>query len=73
MTNQLRIARITVTTELVWDDGEELTPGPQLQPISVPLSRLAEFGQTLPAEVAALAAKLEAERAASGDEEVTQH
>jgi hypothetical protein len=61
MTAQLRISKLIVTTELVWDDGQELTPGPQLQPVAVPLSQLAGFGQTLPDEVAALSAKLLAE------------
>jgi len=59
---KLRIAHLIVQPVLVWDDGEELTPGPELGQISIPLSKLADFAGTLPAEVAALAAKLEAEQ-----------
>jgi hypothetical protein len=70
MTAQLCIARLVVTTELVWDDGQELTPGPQLQPVALPLSQLVGFSQTLPDEVAALAAKLLAE---SGDSNSAEH
>jgi hypothetical protein len=49
---QLRIVQVIVTPVLMWDDGEELTTGPQLQPITVPLSKLAELANSLPAEVA---------------------
>lgn len=61
---RLRIDRIVVQTVLVWDDGEELTPGPEVEPVAMPLSRLAEFAATLPIEVAALGASLEAETSA---------
>lgn len=61
MTRTLRIAKIIVQPVLVWDDGEELQDGPQLGQISMPLSHLLEFGEGLPAEVAALQAKLESE------------
>lgn len=60
MTQRLRIQSLLVTPVLVWDDGEELTDGPPLGQVSVPLSKLAAFGASLPAEVAALQAKLEA-------------
>lgn len=56
---KLRIAHIIVQPVLVWDDGEELTSGPELGQIAVPLSKLGEFAGSLPAEVAALQAKLE--------------
>ena len=58
MSRRLRIQSLLVTPVLVWDDGEELTPGPELGQISLPLSRLGEFAGSLPAEVAALEAKL---------------
>lgn len=61
--SKLRIAHLVIQPVLVWDDGEELSPGPELGQISIPLSKLAEFGAGLPAEVAALAAKLESEQA----------
>ncbi len=57
-----RIAHVVVQPVLVWDDGEELSPGPDAQPFSVPLSALAGLGEKLSAEVAALT-----ERAADGD------
>jgi len=59
--SKLRIAHIIVRPVLVWDDGEELTSGPELGQISVPLSRLVGFAESLPAEVAALQAQIEAE------------
>ena len=58
MIPRLRIQSLVVTPVLVWDDGEELTPGPELGQISLTLSNLQMFAETLPAEVDALAAKL---------------
>lgn len=58
MTRRLRIAHLIVTPVLVWDDGEELAPGPALNPATVPLSAVPHLVETLPGEVAALAAKL---------------
>jgi hypothetical protein len=58
---KLRISHMVVQAVLVWDDGEELTPGPDVQPISLPLSQLGAFAETVPAEIAALAEKLTAE------------
>lgn len=57
---KLRIAHLVIQPVLVWDDGEELTPGPELGQLALPLSKLEEFAGSLPAEVAALAAKLAA-------------
>jgi hypothetical protein len=54
----LRLAQLIVQPVLVWDDGE-LSPGPDLPQIGLPLSRLGEFAAGLPAEIAALQAKLE--------------
>lgn len=58
---KLRISHMVVQAVLVWDDGKELTPGPDVQPISLPLSRLGAFAETVPAEIEALAEKLTAE------------
>lgn len=63
MTRRLRIAHLIVQPVLVWDDGEELSPGPAAQPLTVPLSQLVVLAEQLPAEVAALAAKLAAKLA----------
>lgn len=57
MSRRLRIAQVVVTPVLMWDDGEELTPGPSLQPITVPLSGLAGLAERLPGEVAQIEAQ----------------
>lgn len=49
--SKLRVANILVQLALVWDDGEELTPGPELQPISIPLSRLSELSMSIPEQL----------------------
>jgi hypothetical protein len=61
VTRRLRIAHLIVQPVLVWDDGEEMEPGPPLQSVTVTLSKLAQFAEALPAEVAALAARLPAD------------
>lgn len=65
---KLRIAHLIIQPVLVYDDGEELTPGPELGSIQIPLSKVAGFIDTLPAEVAALAEKLAATEPASTQE-----
>jgi len=67
---RLRVQQLLVQPVLVWDDGEELTPAPGLQQISVPLSQLARLVQTLPAEVAALQAQLEDSAEAESSDDV---
>lgn len=57
---KLRIAHIVIQPVLVWDDGEELTPGPDLQAFSVPVSKAVDIISGLPGEVAALAERLAA-------------
>ena len=61
MTRRLRVAHVVVQPVLVWDDGEELTPGPGVQPLSLSLSAFPEFPQQLAEQLA------EAENAASDD------
>lgn len=58
MTGRFRIAHLIVQPVLVWDDGEELSPGPPLSPVTVPLSHLGVLAEMLPGQVADLAAKL---------------
>lgn len=60
---KLRIAHVIVQPVLVWDDGEELTAGPELGQLTLPVSKLAGFAESLPAEVEALQAKLADESA----------
>jgi hypothetical protein len=60
MTKRLRIQHLIVQPVLLWDDDEtgELSPGPELGPLALPLSQVEAFVSGLPAEVAALAVKL---------------
>lgn len=51
MTARLRIAGVIVTPVLLWDDGENLTPGPQAQPQQVALADLDGMADRLRAEV----------------------
>jgi hypothetical protein len=37
---RLRVLHVQVLPVLVWDDGEEITPGPETQPMVVPLAQL---------------------------------
>ena len=48
----------------LWDDGEQLTPGPLFDPVQVPLSELrgSPFYERFMAEFAATAAELERQR-----------
>ena len=63
---KLRIAQLIVQPVLVWDNGEELTPGPELNQIAIPLSKLSELSESLPAEILALQEQLT--KAESNDE-----
>ncbi|OGL22622.1 hypothetical protein A2707_04895 [Candidatus Saccharibacteria bacterium RIFCSPHIGHO2_01_FULL_45_15] len=56
---RLRIAHIVIQPVLVWDDEDELSPGPELSPVSVPLSQAREMLAGLPAEVEKLESQLE--------------
>lgn len=59
MKRRLRISHLVVQPVLVWDDGEELQPGPPIDPVPMPLSQLATFADNLPGEVAKLAEQLD--------------
>lgn len=70
---RLRIARIMIQPEMVWDDGEEMTPGPEVNALSVSLSQAFDFLQSLPDQVAKLqdqAQQQEAELLQSGQDHV---
>lgn len=54
---KLRILHVVIQPVLVYDDGEELTPGPQSSPVAVPLSEVAAAIASLPGELANLAAQ----------------
>jgi hypothetical protein len=53
---RLRIAHVVVQPVLVWDDGENLAPGPQTAGTAIGLAGLADLPDQLRAEVAALEA-----------------
>ena len=55
---RLRVSHVVIQPVLVWDDGEELSPGPELQGFSVPLSRVPGIIDSLPGEVELLATKI---------------
>lgn len=42
MTNKVRVAHIVIKPVLVIDDGEELSPGPEVAELAVPLSKVSE-------------------------------
>lgn len=56
--SQLRVLHVLMQPVLVWDDGEEFTPGPGIDPVAVPVSQIAAFVEKLPDEVAAVAEKM---------------
>jgi len=58
---KLRISHVIVQPVLVWDDGEELSPGPDINPIQVSVSQLGGLSETLPAQVEAIKSELDAE------------
>lgn len=46
---------------LVWDDGEHLAPGPQIQPVTVPAGELGDFPDRWAANFADLRERAEHE------------
>lgn len=53
---RLRIAHVIVQPVLIWDDGEELEAGPEVQPFQVKLSALDGMADKLRADIATLEA-----------------
>jgi hypothetical protein len=58
MTKRLRLAHVLVQPVLVWDDGEEITPGPQLGGVALPLSQVADELAKIPAQLGELEAQI---------------
>lgn len=54
----LRLLHIVVQPVLVWDDGEEITPGPQVDSFAATLSQLDGVAERLRAELSVLADSL---------------
>lgn len=64
---RLRVSHVVVQPVLVWDDGEELSPGPTVEPLTMRISELAEFAANLPGQVAAQGDHLQSTPAACSD------
>lgn len=58
MTLRLRLSHVVMQPVLVYDDGEELTPGPELNAVQLPLSKALDMLAGLPGEVERLATQL---------------
>lgn len=55
---KLRIGFIKVQPVLFWDSGEDLSPGPELNLITIPLSKMGQFIDSLPDEVLSIEQQL---------------
>jgi hypothetical protein len=62
---RLRLLHVIAQPVLVWDDGQTLTPGPQVNVATVPATELAGLGERILAEIAQLAAQAEAQDSAA--------
>jgi hypothetical protein len=51
MTRRLRVAHVLIQPVLVWDDGDELEPGPAIQAQQLPLAKVASWLVALPGEL----------------------
>lgn len=67
MSRRLRVAHVLVTPVLVWDDGEELSPGPTAQATALPLSAMPGLPDQLREEVEAMAAQIAEQEATQAD------
>lgn len=59
---RLRVAYVIVQPVRVWDDGVELSPGPEVQPQAAPLSALASLAEQIVAQVSEVTADPEMPR-----------
>ena len=55
---RLRVLHVVMKPVLVWDDGTEFAPGPEVEASAVTLSGAAEYIERLPVEVDELAERL---------------
>jgi hypothetical protein len=75
MTNsnrKLLVHAVTVQVALTWFDGEELTPGPPLEPVTVSLSQARTMLDGLRDEVAKLAEHIAAQEPETETETETE-
>lgn len=49
---RLRVTHVTVQPHLVWDDGDNLSPGPTTQPVDVALADLPGVPASILAQLA---------------------
>lgn len=49
---RLRVAHLVIQPVLVWDDGENLAPGPEAEATAVPLVAVGAFCDDLLAQIA---------------------
>ena len=54
----LRVLHVLVQPVLVWDDGVELAPGPQVDAVALPVSQLSGFADGLADEIEKLEQQL---------------
>jgi hypothetical protein len=54
---RLRLQHFIVQPVLVWDDGNELTPGPQVQPQPLTVAGMRDLAEDWPAKLAELQAR----------------
>ncbi len=58
---RLRLAQVHIQPVLVWDDGDNLTAGPEIETKVMSLAQAIEFLNGLPSELLRLAEQLTAE------------
>lgn len=56
MTARLRVLHVIVQPVLVWDDGDEMAPGPEVPAQALSLSKVGAMLDGLPAEIEAFMA-----------------
>lgn len=61
---RLRIAYVTVQPALIWDDGDQLIPGPEVESVRLPLAYARQMLDELPDKVNALSEQIRARDAA---------
>lgn len=59
MPKRLRVSQVLVQPVLVWDDGETLTPGPQVDPVTLSQADLAGWVEGLGDQLIGLQEQLE--------------
>lgn len=58
MSRRLRMSHVAIQVHLVWDDGEELVPGPSMQPMLLPPSLVDDYLTEVPNQLPRIEAEL---------------